>query len=119
MFRTEQMPGRMVDVHQDGVEFRVRCVGHQPVCGTGQLEEVAMHEAAARIGGQRLAEGQQAAPVPLDHRKQVVDDDQAADLGVFQHGRCGVAEAQSADRDGEIVPIQLGQAQAPARFRWR
>ena len=66
MARIEQAVGRMIDVDQHRVEAAAGRVRIEARLGGGQREEVAMDEAAARVGGDRGAERHQSAPVPID-----------------------------------------------------
>ena len=78
-------------------------------------KEIAMDEAAARIGGQFLAERNQPLLVPFDHLGQSVDHDQRTHIGMFQHGARGIAKPEAADDDVDIPAIQRGQSQ-PRQF---
>ena len=63
-----------------------------------------------------LAQRDQAALVPFDHRRQRIDDQQRCDFAVFQRRRGRVAEPEPADDDIPVRAFQFGQSQVRQRL---
>ena len=104
----------MVDVDDDGVEAPLRLLRVQPRAGS-QREEVAGHQAAPRVRGQRRGGRDQPAPVPVDHHVQRLHHHQRAHLGVLEHGPRGVAQPQPADDHVQVRVADAGaRPAAPA-----
>lgn len=106
----------MVDVQQDGVEAVPRCVRVKAVFRGCEREEVALHEVAAGVGQQPRAQRQQSAAMPLDHRREHLDQGQPGQRIVLQHGAWGVAQAESADHHVQPVARECGQARIRQRL---
>jgi hypothetical protein len=101
----EQVPRGVVDVHDHRVEEAPRLVGVEagPVA---HREEVAVHEAAPRVGDEHRTDRHEAPAVPVDDGLERVDDDQLADARVDEDLLGGVAQAETADRDVEVGAVQ-------------
>lgn len=100
----------MVDVDEHGVEAPVRGARVEPRAVVHR-EEVAVHEPAPPIGGQRWSERHQTLVVPGDHGFERVHHDELAHPLVGQRGPGGVAEPEAAHRDVQRGPGEAGQRQ--------
>lgn len=110
----EEVLGGVVDVEEDGVEAAGGIFGVEAGGGSGrQREEIAVDEAAARVGGERRAERDEAAFVPFDDGGEGVDDEERSDGVVPERGGGGVAEAETTDDDveraGEVGQSEVGE----------
>ncbi len=108
----EDVGGCVVDVEEDGVVLTVWILGVEAGAGAGgEGEEVGVLEAAAGVGGEGLAEGDESAAVPVDDAFEVLDDDELVEALLVESGGGGVAEAESADDDVELVSGAGGEAE--------
>ena len=80
----QQVARRVVDVDEHGVEPRRR-LGPEPEAVGDQGEEVAVHEATARVVDEHVGVRHQAPLVPLDHVGQRLDDVQGPHPRVLEH----------------------------------
>src|SRR5690606_2176383 len=100
--RVQQLSGRMVDVEQDGAHLASGPAGVEAGFGAGQLEEVAVDEAAAGVGSEASPQWQQPRPVPLDDFRHAADHLQRPRPWMFERRLGGVAQAEPADHDAPL-----------------
>ncbi len=105
----------MIDVDENGVEAPPRPVGIEPLGAGREIEEIAFDQAAPRVAGQLPAEREKTPSVPVDHRLQLLDDQQRADLGRLQDRIGGVTQSEAANHDVEGVAVKRRQAELGQR----
>ncbi len=109
--RVEEVARGVVDVEEDGLEAATGLRGIEARGGRGEGEEVAVDEAAAWIAGEHGAERDEAAPMPVDHGVEEIDDDQLADRRVLQRGDGGVTEPEAAHHHIARTGSERGEAE--------
>ena len=72
-------------------------------------EEIAVDQAAAGVGGELRAEGDEATLVPVDDGIQGLDDKERAQRCVLKGGDRGVAQTETTHDDIQVRPIEWRQ----------
>lgn len=100
----QDVPGRVVDVDEDGVEPASGPVGVETRLARDAGEEVAVQQPHPRVAGQPGGLGQQLVPVPVDDLRQGLHHDQRPDPWIVQYGGRRVPQAQPAGRGCRAAP---------------
>lgn len=95
----EQVARGVIDIQKNGVKATTGRFGIEPRGRSSERKEISMDESASWIAGQRGADRDEAAPVPVDDRPQRINDDQLPRARMFQRRHRGVAEPESSHDD--------------------
>ena len=104
----QEVPRRMVDVHEHGV-MAVRSVGPEARASGNHGKEVSVDQVASLIRGEFMAHWEQPTLMPFDDFAQDLDDLQGPHPGVSQDGVCCIAEAEPSDHNIEICTRGAGE----------
>ena len=107
MTLVEGVPGRVVDVEQNGIVRRLVRLGGTP----HHREEVVVDERRARVIHELRRNGQQMPLVPSDHGREGVDHIEAGDTVVLERCHRGVSEAEASDQDRKRADVGRREAE--------
>jgi len=76
-----------------------------------ESEKIGLDQSAPLISGQGFTQGDQPFVVPFDYGGEVFDDHERAHARILKGGRCGVAQAESANHHVEVILFQGFEAE--------